>query len=379
MLNRVRLSVVDHKADDFMAALEKGLFTMDAGTSELLGPEGTALFSTHGMGTELRIRYTTIDGELHATSFVVRDDEGVSVHARFEEPEPLGFGSWSEATGTLKDALYGALLGDSQFDVHGNRADNGVVGSEFDDRFGMGAGDDSAYGGAGDDVLNGGSGYDLLIGGPGNDKVNGGRGNDLLILGDAEMDGTTTARGGAGNDVFVQLGGVADIRGGRGNDWIIIESFSSTADGSPNVQTRVRDFDRGDFLMLADWGTPIGTLTGETLADLENGSIDEFRWRETKAGVQIHAGDSVVVLRRVTADEIDLDQILFAEASAQETVALFDGSADGEALGRTVGGDSFITYGTETSTYIAFGTETSTFIAYGSEGTGFINDTLTFG
>lgn len=376
MLNRVRLSVVDHKADDFMAALEKGLFTMDAGTSELLGPEGTALFSTHGMGTELRITYTTIDSELHATGFVVRDDEGVSLRGRFEDPEPLGVPVWTDMRPL---ALYDALLGDSEFDVRGNRNDNAALGSDFDDRFRMGTGDDSAFGGAGDDVLNGGRGDDLLIGGPGNDRVIGGRGNDMLILGDAETSGTNTARGGAGNDVFVQLGGVADIRGGRGNDWIIIESFASTASGSPNVQTRVRDFGADDILLLADWGTPIGTLTGETLADLENGSIDEFRWRETKAGVQIHAGDSVVVLRRVTADEIDLDQILFAEASAQETVALFDGNADGEALGRTMGGDSFIAFGTETSTFITFGTETSTFIAYGNEGTGFINDTFTFG
>lgn len=376
MPNRVRLSVVDHKADDFMAALEAGLFSMDGSTMDALGPEGTALYSTSAAGTELRIRYTTIDGEIHATSFVVRDAEGVSLRGRFEDPEPLGFGSWGEAPGTPKDALYDALLGDSQFDVRGNRADNGVLGSEFDDVFRMGAGDDSAYGGAGDDVLKGGRGDDLLIGGPGNDTVHGGRGNDLMILGDAQTEGATTARGGAGNDVFVQLGGLADIHGGRGNDWIIIESFNSSAGGSPNVQTRVRDFDPGDFLMLADWGVPIGGITGETLADLENGTIDEFQWRDTARGVQIEAGDARILLRGVSAEEVDLDQILFAEQSAEETAQLFDSAEGGGLLGRPPGGDpyyvitmehitgitngfdSMATWGGDLLGFFAFGTET---------------------
>lgn len=370
MLNRVRLSVVDHKSDDFMAALEQGLFSMDAGSAELLGPEGTALFSTHGMGTELRIRYTTIDGELHATGFVFRDDEGVSARGRFEDPEPLGESRWIDV---LSIDLYKALLGDSQFDVRGNRNDNGALGSDFADRFSMGAGDDSAFGGAGDDVLNGGRGHDLLAGGPGNDSVNGGRGNDMLILGD----GDGRANGGAGNDVIV-TGSGSDVVSGGGGSNVFLESWVNNLSDGPN-RTVIRDFDADDVLLLADWGTPIGTLTGETLADLENGSIDEFQWRETARGVRIEAGDAVVVLRGVTADEIDLDQILFTGADTQETVALFDGSADDEALGRTVGGDSFIAFGTETSTFITFGTETSTFIAFGAEGTGFINDTFAFG
>ena len=346
MPNRVRLSVVDHKADDFMDALEQGLFSADAATLEALGPEGTALFSTSGMGTELRISYTTTDGEVHATRFVVSDAEGVSLRGRFDDPEPLGFGSWSESVGTLKDALYDALLGDSQFDVRGNKADNGALGSEFDDTFRMGAGNDSAHGGAGDDVLNG------------------GRDNDLLILGD----GDDRADGGAGNDVIVTGSGRDVVSGGSGSN-IFVESWINNLSDGPN-RTVIRDFNANDLLVLADHDGPIGPIAGETLADLENGTIDEFHWRETNGGVRIEAGDAVVVLRGLDADEIDLDQILFAEASVEEAVTMFDTLEGGGILGRPPGGDPYYVITMENLVGVSNGVES--FRTWGGDVSGFI-------
>jgi hypothetical protein len=44
---------------------------------------------------------------------------------------------------------------------------------------------------------------------------------------------------------------------------------------------------------------------------VENGTVDEFQWRETKRGVEILAGDAQVLLRGVTVDQVALDHPLF--------------------------------------------------------------------
>lgn len=44
---------------------------------------------------------------------------------------------------------------------------------------------------------------------------------------------------------------------------------------------------------------------------VENGTVDEFQWRETKRGVEILAGDAQVLLRGVTVDQVALDHPFF--------------------------------------------------------------------
>lgn len=361
--------------EEFGTTSGSGLYTSDAGTMELTGPWGSQLYSTSSAGTELRIDYVTIDGQVHATGFILIPDTLPVLRASFAEPEPLGFPVWTDMRPL---SFADALLGDTRIDMRGRNGEDAATGSDFADRFQLGGGDDMANGGAGDDILQGGRGNDLLIGGTGNDTLLGGGGNDMLVLGDgnaivpAEMDTRVTARGGSGNDIFVQFNGQADMRGGAGSDIFIFNTFASSAGGDPNIQTRVRDFDANDVLVLADWGTPLpGDFAGETLADLENGTIDEFQWRETKRGVQIEAGDAQVFLRGVTAAEIDIEQILFTEHSTQETAMLFDSAEGGGQLGSGLTGDAFITFGTESTTFISFGTETTTFDIYGGDIAGF--------
>ena len=74
--------------------------------------------------------------------------------------------------------------------VNGNNGNNGLVGTNNNDKMNGKGGNDVLIGKDGDDNIKGGGGNDLLIGNDGNDTLEGGAGNDTLI-------------GHAGQDVFV--------------------------------------------------------------------------------------------------------------------------------------------------------------------------------
>ncbi|WP_323765380.1 hypothetical protein [Marinovum sp.] len=337
----------------------------DAGTMEL-GPEGTALMSTDAGTMELRIDYTTIAGEVHATGLTVVDDGDVVWQGIYAEPQPLGFGSWGMSTGTLFDPL----LGDTRIDMKGSKGDDWATGSDFGDRFKLGGGNDAANGGDGDDLFKGGTGNDLLIGGADNDRLSGGNDNDLLILGT----GNDRADGGRGNDVLILSSGQDVAKGGKGNDIFIVDSTADTDD--PNVQARITDFSRDDLLVFTEFDVamPEG-FGGETLADLVNSTIDDFVWRETRNGVEIQAGDATLRLKGVSADEIDLDQLVFSIESTADTATLFDTGGPGGHLGTSLAGDPFLMIpennGADTS-FLDFGSDEASYDLWGGDFSGFV-------
>ncbi len=112
---------------------------------------------------------------------------------------------------------------DCDEEIHGDSANNLIIGGGGDDHIEGGNGDDLLYGGNGDDTINGQFGNDLIVGGPGNDRVFGSYGSDRMYgnagndrmngsLGDDEMwggSGDDYMEGREGNDVLV---------GGSGND-----------------------------------------------------------------------------------------------------------------------------------------------------------------
>lgn len=337
MPNSLSLSVLGKSGVDFAGVfsdLAGGLFSQSGSAT---GDAGTALMTDAGT-MELRIDYVTIGGEIHATGLSLSDGGTVVATGSFSSPEPLGFAAWASAP----DPIFDALLGDTAITVNGKSGDDWASGSVFDDTFNMKGGDNAASGGAGDDIMRGGSGMDLLMGGADDDRLLGGANADMLICGP----GDDFANGGSGNDVLVFQGsGTNSALGGLGDDIFIFDSFNSSAGGSPNVlRTTVRDLDPGDLLLFCSFdGTLPATVEGTTLADLENGTIDEFRWVEKANGVLIRAGDSRVLLRGLTADEVDLDMVLFAEQSAADTVELFDSASAGGTLGTPPGGDPYLT------------------------------------
>ena len=106
-----------------------------------------------------------------------------------------------------KDIDEDGLVGAASLTV----GDNDVLeGSDANDTYSGGKGDDFIAGREGNDVLNGGKGNDLLVGGSGNDTINGGDGDDLIIAGS----GKDVLTGGDGDDVF-RIGG----NGGRITDF----------------------------------------------------------------------------------------------------------------------------------------------------------------
>ncbi len=64
-------------------------------------------------------------------------------------------------------------------------------------------------------------------------------------------------------------------------------------------------------------------FAGETLADLEIGTIDDSVWRETRKGIEIQAGDATLRLKGVSANEIDIIQHVFSIESTANTSTLF--------------------------------------------------------
>ncbi|WP_186766275.1 calcium-binding protein [Phaeobacter marinintestinus] len=364
MPNKLTLSVVDHKADDFIDwfnALELGLFSTSGMGTELTG---TAVFLMDGGTKELRLNYVTIGDEIHVESLAGWDEGVAAFTAAFETPEPMGGTNWIDV---LSTDVHAALLGDTAISVRGRGGDDWGTGFDFNDRFDMRDGNDAAYGGDGNDVLLGGRGMDLLIGGANNDRLIGGSDADLLIVGS----GNDTANGGAGNDVMVFEGGVNIARGGLGSDIFIFDSFDNSGGGGPNVlRTRVMDFDPQDMLVFTSslQECTISKLDG-TLADLENGTLDHFQWRETVRGVEIRTGDAQVILRGAQAEDINLDMLLFTEQTAAEAVELFDSASSGGELGCAPGGDPYLTIMLENITRVDNGTYA--FDTYGGDVSGF--------
>lgn len=374
MTNTLSISVLDKdgtNVSDFLAPFLEGLYSTSAAGTELLPAEGTALFSTSGAGTEFRITYTTSDsGVVMATGITVTEDGKAEWSASFSDPQPLfpafadGQTDWTTAQ---LEALTDNLFADTRFEISGRKGDDFMLGTSLADRIVLKGGDDAAAGGAGNDILKGGKGNDLLIGQDGDDRLNGGRDNDMLIAGD----GDDVLIGGLGNDVLIFGAGQQTAAGGVGNDVFIFDSFGSTAGGSPNVQTRVRDFSADDLLVFADFNEVLpGDFAGETLADIEAGTIDNFQWRDTRRGVEIKVGEATVLLKGTAADDVDLDQMVFSNRETGEIATLFSSSSDGETLGFDLIGNEFIAFGEEATGFIAFGEEATGYEAFGNGGAG---------
>lgn len=274
----------------------------------LISDDGsTAVFSTGGT-SEFSLYYEAIDGVLHVSGFAFSEDGATTVMARFTEPVTTSLDYLViTMTNFMED-----ILSDTRFDILGNQGDDAADGSAFGDRFLMAGGDDRAQGGQGDDLFLGGRGNDLLNGGADDDWLGGGKDSDILIFGA----GSDVGRAGAGNDVMVSDKGSNMAAGGDGADLLI------AAQGS---QTRFRDMtDPDDFIIFTgfDLGDNVDlNPKAQTLADVANGTVDDFQWRDTADGVEIQAGDAFVQLTGVTAKDVDLNRLYFNAAPSDDLVS----------------------------------------------------------
>ncbi|NEO31202.1 MAG: hypothetical protein F6K36_12360 [Symploca sp. SIO3C6] len=161
-----------------------------------------------------------------------------------------------------RDRLKG---GDGNDSLDGGSDNDSLWGGKGSDFLEGGFGDDRLDGGAGKDTLNGGYHNDTLKGGKGNDRLNGGAGNDRLtgnrghdtLWGGNHSDylgggaGNDYLEGNTGNDTLVGGSGNDTLVGGQGNDQVVGDVGNDILIGSMG-----RDFFRGgsgkDKFVLGD-------------------------------------------------------------------------------------------------------------------------------
>lgn len=150
----------------------------------------------------------SVEGE----SIVIKEyDDGQLEEVEIYSPTSLNFVDPDPSpVGTI-------LFRSSRVEFEGDDDDDGLDGTEYDDYFSCGGGDDDAFGGNGNDTMFGGVGNDDLYGDAGDDDVFGDDGNDKAYGGSGKDD----LFGGNGNDVVD--GGSEDdnIQGGNGDDSVI--------------------------------------------------------------------------------------------------------------------------------------------------------------
>ncbi|WP_299616119.1 glycosyl hydrolase family 28-related protein [uncultured Tateyamaria sp.] len=184
----------------------------------------------------------------------------------------------------------------------GNAGDDILTGGDGNDRQRGGADNDLLVGGAGDDKQHGGSGDDILEGGAGSDNLRGDGGNDSLNGGD----GRDQLRGGSGDDSLSGGAGNDRLDGGDGDDRLDGGTGRNVLDGGAGadlfvfgpdpVSGDVRDFELGVDLVMFE-----GT----------SASFEDLTLTDTRRGVRVTLDEAEVLLRNVTADELDAGNFVF--------------------------------------------------------------------
>ncbi len=142
-------------------------------------------------------------------------------------------------------------------DIGGTQNDNQFKGGAGNDRLFMGGGNDTAFGGTGNDSLRGDQGLDSLVGDAGNDTLRGGSENDTLsggegndaLIGDT---GNDLLQGGIGNDLMRGGTGFDRHYGGTGADTFEFLALSDSTTASAG-RDRIYDFSHaeGDRIRLS--------------------------------------------------------------------------------------------------------------------------------
>lgn len=193
----------------------------------------------------------------------------------------------SSITGNRKDNfLVGTEFDDTILARQGNDTLVGLAGDDFlfaeqgDDSLDGGVGNDRLFGMAGEDALDGGDGHDELFGGSGNDTLNGGGGNDVLLggLGSDYIDG------GAGYDTaeFTDIGG--DIALSSDPNVVTVDGITLMATGTGSY---ISNNEISTGVIEIDTLTNISRIIGSNFNDSMVGSYGEDNF----AGAQ---GDDVL-------------------------------------------------------------------------------------
>ena len=212
--------------------------------------------------------FAGIFGMLMAGAALVGLQDLLEPEAAPEEPE-----SDEILVGSEEDDAFFAGLGDDQIGGYSGN-DTAEAGDDDDDHLMGGFGDDSLTGGAGNDLLEGGADDDLLMGDAGNDSLHGNYGNDSLDGGSGE----DTLMGGAGDDL---LSGTADterdfLNGGSGNDTLLggTTDVLSGGDGADVFAMRA-DLSQPVHLMDYSSAEDCIVIVTDNAVDLQTSTADD--------------------------------------------------------------------------------------------------------
>lgn len=170
-------------------------------------------------------------------------------------------------------------------DLHLGGTDVVLTGTDGNDRINGDERDENISGGAGNDRLSGRDGDDWMLGGDGNDRLNGGNGSDGL-------------EGGEGND---------RLNGGSGNDWLLGGEGDDWLKGGAGADVFVFDDHSGDDT-IADFDDGVDLISFEG-SDVRFEDLNIFAsGRHTVIEVD---GDTSILLRRVDAADIGIDDFVF--------------------------------------------------------------------
>jgi Ca2+-binding RTX toxin-like protein len=201
-------------------------------------------------------------------SEVVWENTGESLNAKIQGNPAPSQPAVTVVTGDVK------FVGTDDNDTFiGGNGNDFITGRKASDTFDGGAGDDSIYGGRGLDILTGGSGDDILFGGRGVDSLDGGAGNDSLYGGKAN----DTLLGGLGDDFLNGKNGDDFLTGGAGGDRFLLNSGSGSdtildfevgidkfalGNGLSFQQLEISQTATGTLLKVASTGQLLATVTG---------------------------------------------------------------------------------------------------------------------
>ena len=218
--------------------------------------------------------------------------------------------------------------------ISGSELDDKITGSEMTDAIFGYLGNDEIHGWGGNDLVHGGGGADILYGNDGSDEVNGGSGTDR-IWGGGDDDfifggsGSDLLDGQSGDDVIYGGSGSDTLRGGEGDDLLVANSLDAVGHSDKANSDNELHSSTGDWQEDVISVYEVNRLNGGDGNDVIHCSqgVDE---------IEISKGNDVVHGFQIGVDSIWVDGSEFDSGKSMTVLEIDEGllvsGPDGETL-----------------------------------------------
>ena len=240
---------------------------------------------------------------------------------------PTGTAIYSNKPGNQPDELLAIVENRSSLDLNSSyfttTINDRFSGSDGDDYFDAGIGDDGLNGYKGNDTLIGGDGNDYIVGYTGNDSVSGGNGNDVLVgtASFSPLDPYFVS----GSPPIVGNGEIDNLTGGAGADYFRLgEAFSLKYAGFSTTFYDDRDpttVGTNDYALITDFNSSEDKITLLGLA--ENYTLQTTSGNlPTGTGIYINKADNepdelIGIVQGTSASALNLSASYFSYENPQ--------------------------------------------------------------